>query len=132
MRYTALTDDEDQVHEAAQRRLTETKPIVTDVDFMPDKPTPVELRGIRSVFSWGVGKHSEDPVLAKPNYVEVDGEDEAKVILANKEEVLDAIKASVRTEQINEIKLTRSETHDRGLTPSLSFVQEIAETKEKH
>ncbi|KAI2502299.1 hypothetical protein MHU86_12188 [Fragilaria crotonensis] len=90
----------------------------------------VAPKGIRGAFSWDAGKHSESISGAKPSFVEVDGEDEAKVVLANKEEVLESIQAPVRVQPSEDIKTIRSMTNDAEISPSASFVEQMAEAKE--
>ena len=128
-RYTAaVADDEDFGHDEAQKR-NDRNP--SDVDLlMPHKPVAVD--GIRQVFSWDDKQHTI--AVAKPSYVEVmdDGEgDEAKVVLANKEQVVTAIEASRRMEPPAAIKITSSMTNDL-VKPTDSFLEEMHESKDKN
>lgn len=130
-KYTAVSDLEDDVHEEARKRLNHSKPIITDLDYMPEKPNLPS--GIRQVFSWGGGKNGGDDneEAAKPTYAEVDGEG---VVLANEADIVSAIEAPTprQAELQEQIDITRSVTNDCGVKRSDSFEKELEATAEKN
>lgn len=130
-KYTAVSDLEDDVHEEARKRLNHSRPIITDVDYMPEKPNVPS--GIRQVFSWGGGKNGgvNNEEAAKPTYAEVDGEG---VVLANEADIVSAIEAPTprQAELEEQIDITRSVTNDCGVKRSDSFEKELEATTEKN
>ncbi len=127
-RYAVLVDD--QECQGTVDNEQDQQPATEPEDSMRIAPATVQQKGISGAFSWDAGKHGENAFGAKPSFVEVDGEDEAKLVLANKEEVLQSIEAPVRVQPTEDIKTIRSMTNDAEVGPTTSFMEQMAEAKQ--
>jgi hypothetical protein len=127
-KYTDMYDEEDEVSKQAKERLESEKPIAVDVDIMPEKPQTGSF--LRQVFSWDARRAKNNVV--EPSFVEVDDDgDETRVVLANKDEVVESLqvpKGTSYSSGIVNVERTKSDADQMKL--SRTFMEEMEAAKE--